>query len=88
MRDPARSAPDLKPGVAGSIVVADPTGDGAVDGPSLLAPQVLLGQGRQVGRDLLIGLRRRSKGPVHMRRYPRGVPEDASGVVLGGLVMS
>ena len=85
MRYPARRAADLQPGVSGSVVVADPTGDGAVDGPSLLPTQVLLGQGREVRRDLLVDPRCGSKGPVHVRRYLGGVPEDADGVVLGSL---
>ena len=85
MRYLTRRASDLNSSVSGSIVVADPTGDGAVNGPSLLLTQVLLGQGRQVRRDLLVDPRRHSKGPIHVRRYPRGVPEDASGVVLRSL---
>ena len=69
----------------GSVVVAYPTGNGAVDGPGLLPAQVLLNQGREVRRDLLVDPRRGSKGPVHVRRYLGGVPEDAGGVVLGSL---
>jgi len=85
VRYPASRASDLQPGVPGSVVVADPAGDGAVDGPGLLPAQVLLGQGREVRRDLLVDPRRGSKGPVHVRRYLGGVPEDAGGVVLGSL---
>ena len=77
--------PDLQPGVPGSVIVADAAGDGAVDGPGLLPAQVLLGQGREVRRDLLVDPRCGSKGPVHVRRYLRCVPEAASGLVLGSL---
>ena len=85
MCNTTRCAPDLQPGVPRSVVVAYPTGDGAVDGSGLLPAQVLLDQGREVRRDLLVDARRGSKGPVHVRRYLGGVPEDAGCVVLGSL---
>ena len=82
---PTSSASNLQPRVPRSVVVAYPTGDGAVDSLGLLPTQVLLDQGREVRGDLLVDPGRGSKGPVHVPSYPRGVPEDARCVVLGPL---
>ena len=80
-----RRASNLQPRVPRSVVVAYPTGDGAVESLGLLPTQVLLDQGSEVRGDFLVDPGCGSKGPVHVPSYPRGVPEDARCVVLGSL---